>query len=240
LAAFLSAGYRRKESAGAELVVVVGGDFTGGGGPRPDLADAAEESAGGENAGQSVTLRYVFAVLWLAVVAGGLYLYFFHRDLIQSELQEAFASSTRIAGILYLLLSAIRPFTLIPSTFLLFAALPFVPAVPLFLLTLVGILLSSSGFYWFSEVLHLDQLFERKHRARLEQLRSLLQRHELPIIIGWSFFLILPTDLLCYVCGTLRIHFGKFLVGVMIGEGTIFALYIFLGDYVIGRLPYGL
>jgi uncharacterized membrane protein YdjX (TVP38/TMEM64 family) len=68
----------------------------------------------------------------------------------------------------------------------------------------------------------------------------LLQRHELPVIIGWSFFPLAPTDLICYVCGGLRVNFPKFLLGVLIGEGTICAIYIFLGGEALRWLEFGL
>jgi uncharacterized membrane protein YdjX (TVP38/TMEM64 family) len=64
-------------------------------------------------------------------------------------------------------------------------------------------------------------------------LTSLLERYELPIIIGWSFFPLVPTDLICYVCGTLRVNFWKCLLGVTIGESAICAAYIFLGDFAL-------
>jgi len=62
---------------------------------------------------------------------------------------------------------------------------------------------------------------------------ELLQSYQLPIIIGWSFFLFLPTDVLCYVCGSLKVNYKKFLFGVIVGEGTVYAIYIFLGDWVL-------
>ena len=39
--------------------------------------------------------------------------------------------------------------------------------------------------------------------------------------------------MLCYVCGSLKINFKKFLFGVIIGEGTVYAIYIFLGDWLL-------
>ena len=71
-------------------------------------------------------------------------------------------------------------------------------------------------------------------RTQIRKLKELLQSYQLPIIIGWSFFLFLPTDVLCYVCGSLKINFKKFLFGVIVGEGTVYAIYIFLGDWVLG------
>jgi uncharacterized membrane protein YdjX (TVP38/TMEM64 family) len=181
-------------------------------------------------------LRYAFIALWLVVVTGALYLYFFHRALVQHELQDALSVTAIAAAFVYLLLGSVRAFTLIPATALIVAALPFFKPLPLFLLTLGGILISSATIYWFSESLRLDELFERKHPAQVARMRTVLQKNELPIIIGWAFFPLTPTDVICYVCGALRVDFRKFLVGILLGEGTICAIYIFLGDFIRGGL----
>jgi uncharacterized membrane protein YdjX (TVP38/TMEM64 family) len=49
------------------------------------------------------------------------------------------------------------------------------------------------------------------------------------IVTAWSFLPIVPTDLICYVCGVMKIPFGRFMAGVLIGEGAICAIYIFAG-----------
>jgi uncharacterized membrane protein YdjX (TVP38/TMEM64 family) len=66
--------------------------------------------------------------------------------------------------------------------------------------------------------------------------RGLLARYELPVIIGWSFFPLAPTDLVVYLCGVMRVSVAKCLLGVTIGEGAICALYIFGGDQVLRLL----
>ena len=185
-------------------------------------------------------LRPLFIGIWLVVVIGALYFYFFRWDLVQNELHDALSVTALAAAAIYLLLGSIRAFTLIPAAFLIIAALPFFQPVPLFVLTLVGILVSSASIYWFSEVLHLDEMFERKHKDRVAQMKAVLQRNEMPIIIGWAFFPLTPTDLICYVCGALRVDFKKFLLGILIGEGSICAIYVFLGDYVRRLLPFDL
>ena len=58
-------------------------------------------------------------------------------------------------------------------------------------------------------------------------------RRELPIVIGWSFFPLAQTDLICYVYGSLRIDVRKLLAGILLGEGIICALYIFLGRQLL-------
>ena len=101
------------------------------------------------------------------------------------------------------------------------------------LITLPIIAISSGIISGFAEILHMDEDFERKYPKQIRTLKDLLQRHQLPIIIGWSFFLLIPTDLLCYVCGTLRINFTKFIIGVLIREGAVYGIYIYFGDRVL-------
>ncbi len=177
--------------------------------------------------------RLVAVAAWLAVVATAMYLYFGRPDLLQRELQDAFSASAIVGAAVYLALGCVRGFTLLPSTTLVLAAVAFFPPVPLFVLTLTGILVSSASIYHLSASLHFYDVFARKHEQRVARLRSRLERHELPIIIGWSFFPLAPTDLICYVCGVLEVNFGKCLLGVGIGEGAICGLYIFGGDFLL-------
>jgi uncharacterized membrane protein YdjX (TVP38/TMEM64 family) len=168
--------------------------------------------------------------VWLATILAALYVYNFRRGLVEGEMREALSASFWAAAVAYLLIGSLRAFTLVPATFPLLVAMPFFEPTVLLALTLPCIAISSSICYWFAEVIHMDEVFERKYPAQIRKLKSLLQRYQLPIIIGWSFMLFLPTDVLCYVCGSLKIDYKKFLFGVVVGEGTVYAIYIFLGD----------
>lgn len=171
--------------------------------------------------------------MWLLIVCGALYLYFFEREFVQKELQGAFSASMVAGAIVYVLLGSFRAFTLVPATFLLVAALPFFPPLFLLAITMFAVAVSSSICYFFAEALHMDELFERKYPQQIQKLKGLLAKYEMPIIIGWSFMMFLPTDLICYVCGSLRINFTKFLLGLMIGEGSVYAIYIYTADYFL-------
>ena len=180
-------------------------------------------------------LRRALGVLWLAGVGAAIFLAVFHRDVIARHLATATAVSLAAGGTMYLGLGCLRGFTLIPATSLVIMGMVFFPPVPLFLLTLGGILVSSASVYYFAEALHLDELLEKRHAGQVHRLRTLLDRHGLPIIIGWSFFPLAPTDLVCYLSGVLRIRLMTCLLGVAIGEGAICAIYIFLGDWLLRR-----
>ena len=77
-----------------------------------------------------------------------------------------------------------------------------------------------------------------QHKPQLSQVKQLLEKHQMLILIGWSFFMLLPTDLLAYVCGTLRVSVAKFLLGVAIGEGLVCGMYIFFGHYLLAYLNF--
>lgn len=174
-------------------------------------------------------LRRLLVVLWAAAAGAALYAFIFHRGAVERELQQTASWSMLAGGALYLIFGCLRGFTFIPSTTLLLAAIPLFAPGPLFALTLAGILVSSASVYYFAEALHLEELLARRHEHRVRQITAWLQKYELPVIIGWSFFPLAPTDLIVYVCGVLRVSVVKCLIGVAIGEGAICAIYIFAG-----------
>lgn len=182
---------------------------------------------------QNQAVRYALFALWLLIVSGALYLYFFERAFVQAQLQSALSASMVVGSIIYVLLGSFRAFTLVPATFLLLIGLPFFSPLYLLVITMVTVVVSSSIVYFFAEALHMDEYFEKHHPKQIQKLKRLLTRYQLPIIIGWSFMMFLPTDLICYVCGTLRINFPKFIVGVIIGEGSVYAIYIYAADYFL-------
>src|SRR6185295_10978783 len=145
----------------------------------------------------------------------------------------AAAVSGFVAYGLYLLLGSIRGLSFVPSAGLMLLALPFFPPMHLFALTLLGILISSTSIYYFSRSLHLAEYFEHKHKPRIDGMRAVLQKNPTMIVIAWSFFPLAPTDLICYLCGVMRVRFDRFILGVLIGEGAICAIYVFLGDSLL-------
>ena len=77
------------------------------------------------------------------------------------------------------------------------------------------------------------RVFERKHAEKTARVRAALKHSPTTIVTAWSFLPIVPTDLICYVCGVMRISFTRFMAGVLIGEGAICAIYIFAGNSLL-------
>jgi uncharacterized membrane protein YdjX (TVP38/TMEM64 family) len=178
-------------------------------------------------------LRYFITTVWLLFFSFCFYFYFFEGDFIKTQFESIFGASILVGYLIYLIASCLRGFTLIPITYFLFVGIFFLPPLPLYLLTMIGVLVSSACVYYFSEYLNFDEYFETNHKKQVERVKDVLSRHELPIVIGWSFMPFLPTDVMCYVCGALEIDVKKFLLGVFIGEGIACAIYIFLGKEIL-------
>ena len=88
---------------------------------------------------QNKAIRYSLFVMWLLIVGGALYLYFFERAFVQTQLQGAFSTSMVVASIVYVILGSFRAFTLVPATFLLVVALPFFPPLWLLIVTMMAV-----------------------------------------------------------------------------------------------------
>lgn len=180
--------------------------------------------------------RTIVLSLWVGILAGAAYTYVFHPGMLKGVFLELSSSPPSWAYVVYMLLGCLRGFTLVPATYLVMAGMLVLPPWPLYLLTLVGILVSSAAVYYFAEAMHFDRFFERRYGPQMARLRALMHRRELPIVIAWSFFPIAPTDLVCYVCGALKVDLKKCLLGVTIGEGAICAIYVFLGAQALAWL----
>ena len=79
-------------------------------------------------------------------------------------------------------------------------------------------------------------MFDTKYKKTIDKIKINLAKYELPVIIFWSIAPVLPTDLICYIAGTLRINIYKCLLGIFIGEGFICAVYIFGGKFLLNSL----
>jgi uncharacterized membrane protein YdjX (TVP38/TMEM64 family) len=181
-------------------------------------------------------VRRLRLILWIAFAAAFIYLYYTHRGGWDNEFRELATSSTLVGYGLYLLAGSLRGFTLIPCTNLVLLAIPIFPPVPLFIATLIGIAISSASIYAFADSLHIAEYFESKHPEKVARVRQALAKHPTTIVMAWSFFPVVPTDLICYVAGVMEIPFARFMLGVLVGEGAICALYIFAGRTLLSFL----
>jgi uncharacterized membrane protein YdjX (TVP38/TMEM64 family) len=168
------------------------------------------------------------------VVVVTLILYYVKRDLFDISFLRLYISDHKASVlILYLIILTFIGLTVIPSTPFAVAGVLLFPPHVAYVVNLIGIITSSVVVYYFTKYLRLDVWLESKYPAQIERVKKALRKKELPIIAGWSFFPVVPTDLIIYVSSTLNIPFWKCALGIMIGEGTLNAFYIFSIDFFI-------
>src|SRR5262249_5652013 len=134
--------------------------------------------------------------------------------------------------LIYFGMSVLRGFTLLPSTPFVLAGTFLYPDKPgLVLITaMTGILVSSSLIYFGSEVLGFSEYFELKKPGAVDRIRHRLEQPFGIVFVGlWAFFPLVPTDAVCYVAGTIRMHFVKFISAVFVGELILCSIYVFSG-----------
>jgi uncharacterized membrane protein YdjX (TVP38/TMEM64 family) len=184
--------------------------------------------------GARMKVRKNTLFIWIAIVVITLILYYVKRDLFDiSFLREYVSDHNALVLILYLIILTFIGLTIIPSTPFAVAGVLLFPPLMAYIVNLIGIITSSIVVYYFTKYLRLDLWFVSKYPAQSEKINKALHKKELPIIAGWSFFPVVPTDLIIYVSSTLNIPFWKCVLGVLIGEGTLNAFYIFSIDFFI-------
>ena len=178
-------------------------------------------------------LRGLRVAAWVLFAAAFGFLYYRYSGSWGTEIGGLAMSSAWLAYAVYMALGAVRGFAFIPVTNLLVLAIPIFPPVPLLMVTLIGIAISSASIYAFAGSLKLTEYFERKHAQHTERVRAALRSNPTAIVTAWSFLPVVPTDLICYVCGVMKVSFTRFMLGVLVGEGAICAVYIFAGSSLL-------
>lgn len=180
--------------------------------------------------------RAVGIGIWAAVLTASIGSYLYSPTTFTAEGIAAFFQRFE-TGILfaYAAFSVLRGFTLLPSTPPVIAGTILFPGLPWLVLfiSITGILVSSTLIYYCSDLLGFTDFFESKHLGTVNKIR---RRLETPMgvvfIFLWAFFPLVPTDAVCYVAGTTRMLFAKFIVAIFLGELILCSFYVFFAGFV--------
>lgn len=132
----------------------------------------------------------------------------------------------------YIFICLCRGFFLIPSTPFVFAGILLFPEMPWMVLsiTLLGVIIGSTAVYYFSDLLGFSKLLEKKYPEKIKIWHKRLNSPWATwIVIGWSFFPLVPTDIICYVAGIVKMPYKYLILGVFLGEFVLIYLYVFFG-----------
>ncbi len=186
----------------------------------------------------STAVRYACLVVWLCVILAGVGSFLMYpQSFTATNIAEFLQRFQGWIWLVYLAMSAFRGFSLLPSSPLVIAGTLLFPIQPFAVLgvSIIGILLSSSMIYFFSEYLGFAEYFEGHKPELTHKLKAKLE-HPLGFIFValWAFFPLVPTDLVCYLAGTTKMNYWKFIAAVCVGEIVLCSIYIFLGGSIVG------
>lgn len=182
-------------------------------------------------------IRTIVLVLWAAVVLVCVGTYIYDPSKFTAEnIAEFLLRFSGLIWLIYLGFSIVRGITLLPSTPLVLAGTLLFPEQPFAVLfvSMTGILLSSTMIYFFSEYLGFSEYFEG-HKPELSHKIKAKLEHPLGFLFvaGWAFFPLVPTDLVCYLAGTTKMNYWKFIAAVFVGELILCVCYIFFGGSLL-------
>ena len=171
--------------------------------------------------------------LWLVLVAvlGGLLL--FNPEWLTRETIASFLDGLgALALLVYVFLSLSRAVLMIPCTpFVLGGAIAFPEQLALvWLISLAGVVAGAFLVYSFPSFGNYDEYLENKYPDKIALLgKQIHGPWSFWIIAGWSFFPLVPTDLICYVSGVVKLRFRKLMIPLLAGEIPLVTAYVFLG-----------
>ncbi len=184
----------------------------------------------------SSKLQYIIKYVWIGLVAICLLIYFIHPDLFTKEKIASFVGQFhKYAWMAYFLTHIVRGFILLPSTPLIFAGVLLFPnnLIWVLIISIIGILASSLLIYFFSNTLGFSKVFKRDNTKYNLIENRLLGKNGYLYIILWSFIPVVPTDLICYLSGALKIKIPVFIASILVGELVLCSIYIFGSAFII-------
>jgi len=185
-------------------------------------------------------IKKITASFWVILILGMVIGIIINPKLIEPEFLVAFIERYQNEMLLvYTVLSLVRGLFLIPSTPFVIAGGLLFPAHHFWvlLISMAGIMCSAVTLYFFADWLGFGRYLEEKFPTKIPQWKKRLQhKNATYFVIGWSFFPFVPTDLICYVAGLVKMPLKYFLLGIFIGELVLVTCYVYFGKGLFALL----
>lgn len=176
------------------------------------------------------TLRKIILVLWIVTTLSLGYWISLHREYLEPHHLLHFFQSFGVWAIwVYIIVSFLRWLLLLPSLPLVLVGVLFFPdnLHLVFLISMLGIVFSWVLIYQFSDVMGFDDMFDQHvHGSRL---KNAIEKYGFYAVILWSFVPVVPTDLISYMAGAVRMPFWRFVIALTIGESLIVGIIVYGG-----------
>jgi len=124
---------------------------------------------------------------------------------------------------------------LIPSTPFVLAGIMLFPDEPamVFTISMLGIFLGSTFVYFSASFLDLGTVILNSKPELYAKLEKGMSKYGFLIILAWSFFPLVPTELISYVAASIKYKYYKFISAMMLGEAALVFIYVFIGKSIL-------
>ena len=176
---------------------------------------------------------------WITLILITVTFFLIYPDSFTAEsLKTLLHENSSLILIVFIALSCIRALFFLPSTLFVLMGTVLYPVDPVFVLivSMIGILIGATLVYKAAAILTPEQLLKGKNLIRMEGVRRKMDKYGFSIVLLWSFFPAVPTDLICYAAGTIKMAFWKFIFAVFLGEIILVSIYIWTGKSIIELL----
>ena len=169
---------------------------------------------------------------WGLIIISVLLFYFTHTEYFAATYLKGFVG-TNINSLMiaYIVITCIRAAFFLPSTIFIIMGSVLFPQYPFFVIivSMIGILIGSSFIFKAADFLAPEELFSKSNLNKMNIVHNKMEKYGFWIVLFWSFFPIVPTDLICYVAGTIKMTYWKFILAVFIGELILVNIYVWTG-----------
>ena len=181
-----------------------------------------------------MTLAKGLTYLWMALIVAVLLLWIAEPSRFsEAALENALRQWGPWAFAGFILVSLVRGALLVPSTVVILAGGALFPDASLLVLviSMIGIVVSATLLYRFPGFAGYDKMLAERYPHRLARLQvHLAKPRAMWFVALWAVTPFVPTDLICYAAGLVRMPYVRMILGVIIGELPIVILYVFIGE----------
>lgn len=138
--------------------------------------------------------------------------------------------------LVYIVISFLRGVFLFPSTPFVFAGAILFPEKLLLvgIVSILGILVSATLLYYFAEKIGFGDYLNQKYPKKIEKARTQLNKpYGKWLVAAWAWFPFVPTDIICYVAGLVKMKYHIMITGIFLGETILVSLYLYFGKDIL-------
>lgn len=185
-------------------------------------------------------IKKVINYLWISTVLFVLIYVLLHPTAFNAEQLSSFLRKfDHWVWLVYIIISFLRGIFLFPSTPFVFAGAILFPdkLILVGIVSILGILFSATLLYYFADAIGFGDYLSQKYPQKIEKARIQLNKPQGKwFVAAWAWFPFVPTDIICYVAGLVKMKYPIMITGIFLGETILVSLYLYLGKDILSFL----